>query len=375
MPVLRVALIGGPQYDVVEAHLNSFTAATGIAVEVAHRGDHPALNAAMARALPSGEPLDLISTHSKYAPSQSRWLRPLDDVADASAFEPRALDLCSFGSRLLCVPRMVDVRLLWLNRDAAGDRAAPADWDATLDLASALTAPGRAGYAFPGRESGLFGTFFELTAAAGGELFDEHARPAFNCAEARWALDWLVEAHRVRRVTPAGLPGWHYDEVSEAFRSGAAAMIGDWPAFYGLLYGSPVDFAAEPHRYPRGRSRRCVYAGVHGYAIPASCTYPTEASLLLAHLTSRDSLAVEAAQGAIPPRTDVPIPVSSERDTRRADLLRATVAQDMLTFPPLPGYPEIEDAGWRSLRAALVGEASVDEALTRVQAEAERVLA
>ena len=33
--------------------------------------------------LAAGERIDVLATHSKYAPSQAQWLRPLDDLVDA----------------------------------------------------------------------------------------------------------------------------------------------------------------------------------------------------------------------------------------------------------------------------------------------------
>ncbi len=71
---------------------------------------------------------------------------------------------------------------------------------------------------FPGRDSGLFGTFYELLVGAGGDLFDEELRPAFDSPEGIWAASFIADLYQVRRVTPQELPGWHYDEISAAFR-------------------------------------------------------------------------------------------------------------------------------------------------------------
>ena len=88
-------------------------------------------------------------------PSQAEWLHPLDDLVDpsaVSALAPRAVELCRFDGALLCVPRNIDVRVLWWRTDLLG--AAPATWD------DVEAAPGAFG--FTGRESGLFGLFYEL---------------------------------------------------------------------------------------------------------------------------------------------------------------------------------------------------------------------
>ena len=148
---LRVALVGGPMYDGLYRMLQ------GVDVEVVVHADHPTLNRAVAERLQRGERIDVLSTHSKYAPSQTAWLRPLDDLlapALVAALAPAAVERCRFEGRLWSVPRNIDVRVLWANRGLLGDRAVPDTWEA---LRAA-----RLPFGFPGRESGLFGTFFEI---------------------------------------------------------------------------------------------------------------------------------------------------------------------------------------------------------------------
>src|SRR5262245_11879547 len=81
-PVLRAAFVGGPMYDPLYAAVPAFEAETGLRVEIAAKLPHPELNAFVKTALEAGDRLDLISTHTKYAPSQMRWLLPLDDLID-----------------------------------------------------------------------------------------------------------------------------------------------------------------------------------------------------------------------------------------------------------------------------------------------------
>jgi multiple sugar transport system substrate-binding protein len=58
---VRVAFIAGPMYDALYHRLSAFRAETGIVVELAFRGDHPALNEHLAGcAAEGGVPYDLI---------------------------------------------------------------------------------------------------------------------------------------------------------------------------------------------------------------------------------------------------------------------------------------------------------------------------
>ena len=121
---LRVALIAGPMYDALYERLPIFVQETGFDVEVAFTADHPALNADM-ESLPEVT-YDLISTHTKYAPSQVRFLAPLDNLLacdELADFLPRLIELARIG-RTHALPRNVDVRLLHYRTDLV-DRRLP----------------------------------------------------------------------------------------------------------------------------------------------------------------------------------------------------------------------------------------------------------
>ena len=236
---LQVALISGPAYDPLYECLPAFTAETGVKVKVAFRGDHPALNHHLATL--AEVPYDLVSTHTKYAPSQLQFLAPLDELigpADLTDFVPLLLELARVDGSLYSLPRNIDVRLLHFRTDLI-DRP-PATWDDLLGLARRHNSPPDCfGFLFPGRESGLFGTFFELAEMAGAHLFPEDLVPDIENDGGRWALQFLRVCY-ADKLVPRELPDWHYDKVHECFRSGRAAMVGDWPGYYSLYRDAKI---------------------------------------------------------------------------------------------------------------------------------------
>ncbi|HVM53401.1 MAG TPA: extracellular solute-binding protein [Acidimicrobiales bacterium] len=340
---LRVALVGGPMYDHLYPVLGD--------VEVVVHADHPSLNRAVAELLATGERIDVLSTHSKYAPSQRRWLSPLD--LDTSALAPAAVELCRFDGDLLSVPRCIDVRVLWSARPDP-----PASWD---DLVA-----GDLVFGFPGRESGLFGTFFELVVSRGGRLFDG-TRPVIDSPEARWAVRTLCT---LASRAPADLPDWHYDEVDAALLAGRVDAAGAWPGGYGAIRrsGQPL----TPHRYPGGIS----YAGCHSWAIPRTAGDPDGARALVARLIDAEAAALDATGGTVPAHVEAFAAVvpDDEIDERRLAVLRETIATGMLTYPPLERFPAVEDAGWQAINEALRGDVEPDAVPARIQLAAERAL-
>jgi multiple sugar transport system substrate-binding protein len=382
--IVRAALVGGPMYDPLYAAIPDFERETGLTVEIVAQLPHPELNAFVKSTFPSGQAdIDLLSTHTKYAPSQAQWLAPITDevpldvVADLL---PRAAELARIGGRLLQVPRNVDVRLLHYRRDLL--ERVPDSWTDLAAVASALTRPGFYGFLFPGRDSGLFGTFYELLVGAGGELFDETLRPAFDSEAGEWAVATIAELHGVRRVTPRELPSWHYDEISASFRAGHAALVCDWPGSYHLYanpetctHASEVGLALLP-RGPSGA--RAAYAGCHSFALPRESRNHEGGAALLRFLTSFEAQLSEARRGAIPCNAGALSRIRREAATsaeqaHRWELLAET-ERFMIIPPRFASYPLCEDVIWQSVQRAMVGECSAAEAVRQATADVRAIV-
>jgi len=400
---LNLALVAGPMYDPLYELLPEFERKTGRRVHVAARLIHPELNAHLAQAYREGTAAyDLISTHNKYAPSQKHFLRPLDDCfleTELNEFIPSVLEMSRVDGWLLSIPRNIDVRLLYYRRDlfddsteqqkfreATGrDLRVPETWEELAQIARFFTRPPELyGFAFPGRDSGLFGTFFELVAMAGGKLFRADLRPDFVDTAGRWALGFLRRLYREDKVTPPSLPDMRYDEVSGLFLEGRCAMVADWPGGF-HRYRDPVQSRVVDRfqlaLYPFGPAgQRWVYAGGHSFAIPASVRDEEGAKALLKFLTSADAQWHEARHGALPVLKSVHSRLKAETDPaslegQRLAMLEQTVNSHMLLPPRFPSYPAIEEALWRSLQKGITGEWSVDDALHHAAAEMEKILA
>ena len=362
---LRVLLVGGPMYDPLYSRLGEFERGEGIGVEVVVAPTHPDLNERIAEEFGSGAAsYDLISTHTKYAPSQKEWLTPLDDDLDRSeleSFTPRTLELARIDGLLYGVPRNLDVKLLYYRTDLM--EGPPSSWEGLRDEAARLRSDGLYGFVFPGKESGLFGHFFELHAMAGGRMFEEEDPPIprLNDEAGLWALALLEDLGA--RAAPEETPDWHYDEVAACFREGKAAMSTDWPGgFY--TYEDPEQSAVTGRYgvalYPEGPAGRRIYSGSHTFAIPATVGDRPAALALLRFLTSRESQAFEARLGTLPARSDSLRDARAEAEKgslaeRRWGLLEE--AQEEALIPPKHrAYPAVEDAIWRGIREALLGK-------------------
>ena len=376
---VRVALISGPMYDALYARLPEFTRVTGIAVEIAFQGDHPALNEFLAT--DAAAACDLVSTHTKYAPSQQTLLAPLDGLFSAAKladFTPQLLDLARMRGSLYSLPRNVDVRLLHYRTDIV--ERAPATWDELLDLARTINRPPDFhAFLFPGMESGLFGTFYELVEMAGAELFPPDLTPQIENDGGRWALQFLRTCYAEGLVPPA-IVGWHYDKVHDYFRAGDAAMVGDWPGYYAdyCAADSPVRDRFSLALYPAGPSgKSLVYGGSHTFALTQRGAGNNEAVALLGFLTAPEQQLLEARQGSVPVRTSVMQAV--QRDAAPVEKARwetlAAAIQHVVIPPKFGRYPLVEEVLWKTVQAAMTGAMPIDDALHKMTVQIREIVA
>jgi multiple sugar transport system substrate-binding protein len=363
-------------YDPLYTRLSDFEGQEGVTVEVVASLPHPELNDRVKEEFGSGEAsYDLISTHIKYAPSQAQWLSPLDedlDEEDLQHFSPLTLELARIDGSLYGIPRMLDVKLLLYRTDLLS--RPPNSWEKLLEEAARVRSAETYGFVFPGKESGLFGHFFELHAMAGGRMFEGDGPPVprLNDEAGRWALGLLKDLYE--RAAPEETPEWHYDEVAACFREGKAAMCTDWPGgFYRYEEeGSAVADRFDLALYPEGRAGRFIYAGCHTFAIPNTVRDRPGALALLGFLTSRESQVHEARLGTLPAREDSleDAQAAAAEDSlaaRRWRLLEE--AKEATLIPPKhPNYPAVEDTIWHGIREALLGSRGIEETLRQTEA-------
>lgn len=303
-------------------------------VEVVVHADHPTLNREVAALLAAGERIDVLSTHGKYAPSQSQWLTPLNGVVDTSALAPKAVDLCSYDGAVLCAPRNIDVRILWWRTDRM--REAPATWDELL--------ASEAVFGFTGKESGLFGLFFELVRGLGGEVLDGNA-PRLTGPAAEQAIATICA---LARRAPRDLPDWHYDDVDAALLDGRVDCAAAWPGGYDAIRASSIYEHLQPAMYPGGLS----YSGCHAWAIPKTAADPQRSAAFVQQLCSFD---MHRREPGIPAHVEALAarePVDAT-DAARLAVTQQTIATAMITYPHLEGFDAIEDAGWQAINAAI----------------------
>ncbi|MGH9882545.1 MAG: extracellular solute-binding protein, partial [Pyrinomonadaceae bacterium] len=277
------------------------------------------------------------------------------------------------------VPRNIDVRLLHYRTDLID--SPPQTWDELSALARKHNRPpDHYGFVFPGRESGLFGTFFELAEMAGARLFPDDLVPDIENDAGRWALG-LLRTLYLEELVPAEIPDWHYDRVHECFRSGRAAMVGDWPGYYGLYRDRAVSAVHDRFSlsiYPVGPAGKSLaYGGGHTFALTKRGVTKPQSLQLLLYLTDDEQQLLEARNGCVPVRRSVMRQMQAEADPKnsaRLALLEQVIAEHILVPPKFERYPQVEEVLWHTVQRAFLGEMTIDEALRYMTAEIKRIV-
>jgi len=375
---LRLALIGGTLYDELYSQLDSFSAASGIATEVvAHLPQHELNELLYREARHPTLDLDLVTTHTKYSPSQRDLYQPLDGLLDQSELTPyitSTIDACRIDGELCQLPRNCDVRLMIYRSDLYEQAGleVPTTWDAVRECSHVLRehSADTSGFVFTGVMSGLVGSFYELLTSAGGAFLSDDGTPQFVSPAGSWALESLADLYST--ATPA-MADWSYDEVAGAFAAGEVATYTEWPGYWSTITeqaSEAVRGNVEVSLYPIGPAgRRCVYGGCHSFAITTQAQ--TGPSLeLLRWLTRDETLALEANRGSLVPKPAVleaQIAATSETSLagRRLGLLLETMQRYILWPPRTADWPIIEDSLWPVLRGGYMGAMDIERALQR----------
>ena len=222
-----------------------------------------------------GERIDVLATHSKYAPSQAAVAAPPRRPARRRARSrrwrrARSTSAASTGAQLVRCRGSIDVRVLWVRTDRVADRARHVGRAAsTSDVV----------FGFPGRESGLFGTLLRA----------RRRRAAARCSTTSCARPWPRPRPSAAIETlcrlAARAPARPRRLALRRGRRARCSTAGSTRRRRGRAAGarsatSPIADRLAPHLYPAGPD-------ASGVATPAATRGPSRARAATSTARSR----------------------------------------------------------------------------------------
>jgi multiple sugar transport system substrate-binding protein len=302
------------------------------------------------------------------------WLLDMTDYVATRAreFIPSTLDTVDIDGRRFGVPYDTDAGLLFYRTDEVSEP--PSTWQELYNEARS-----KRGFVYQGASyEGLTCDFLELAFAAGGEvLSDDGTASAIDSPENLEALQLMVGGIE-DGAAPKAVTTYMEEPARRAFESGRPTFMRNWPYAYALgnMKGSKVSgkFNVAPLPAFEGAGRAGILGGKN-YVISRFSENPAGAMLFIDYGTSAEMNRHRAVKFTLAPVVDrVYDDPAVQRVLPFADDLRQAVSQARAR-PVSPVYPQISQAIFKNVNAALSGQMSPEDALAKADAEINEALA
>ncbi|HLF43006.1 MAG TPA: ABC transporter substrate-binding protein [Acidimicrobiia bacterium] len=316
--------------------------------------------------------------------AESGALVALDEYVDAGGvdvddFYSELLGINRYGGQLYGLPVSTNNLELFYNKalfESAGldPESPPTNWDELRTAAAACADPGSGVtgmelYTEPGE--GLTWQFQVYLWQAGGEfLNDDLTAAAFNSPEGAAALQYWVDL--IDSGESGVVPWGQFGQGAACMAMDGSWMVGIWSA------DPPFEFGTASMPYPSDGNMATNMGGEQGFIMATDPAVQQAAFDFLAWFTSPE-IQVEWDQrtGFMPVRASVaedPDYLSYIESNEPRYLPFVESQQYARSRPAVSVYPEISDAFSRELERALLGDASVAEALAAAETAVNELL-
>lgn len=336
--------------------------------------------------------------------AKAGYLVPLDDLlakqtlgwADAADFPGRTLDSMKYDGKLYGLPVRLIGGLQYYRKDLVAENGWPEPKTTAEVLELARLTKEKYGDEVRGwtgrgnRDFSSFGSFGGFAASYGAKLLDDQNHPTLTSDPAwKQALtDWVTLMKDYSAPSAANM-SWY--EAYQEFQAGRAVQMFE-TSDYGSLFEDPaeskvpgkVGYAPAPTG-PAGKTAQWFFSG--GLAINASISAERQAAAwhFLQWRSSAETFAKElkvpdAPRFTVPSNTVLSSPDfdSAAKDANVTDYANAQraafQAMDPWYWPFIPEFAQVSEAFATNVSAAIAGQMSVDEVLSKSNEAIEKIL-
>lgn len=169
------------------------------------------------------------------------WIAQLDPADfPLDSYLPATVTTGQYFGKLYAAPSTSDGGLLYYRTDLLkqiGMSEPPATWDEMISAITKIKAknPGIGGYVGQFQKyEGLTVNFQEAVVSAGGMIVDDQGKPVVDSPQAKDGLDFLVNGFKQGYIPKAAIT-YMEEDCRNAFQSGQAAFMRNWPYAYSLV--------------------------------------------------------------------------------------------------------------------------------------------
>ena len=305
--------------------------------------------------------------------ASQKWLYDLSPyMKDKAADYIKApIETATYDGKIWGAPESSDAGLLYYNTDKV--KEIPATWQEVYKQAKS-----EGGIVYQGAAyEGLTCDYLELFFGAGGEVLSEDGtKSTFADGDAAVkALTFMVDGVKDGSA-PKAVTTYMEPESLTAFQTGKPAYMRNWPYAYALNKKAAKvkgNFDVGPQPVFEGGEKAGILGG-HNSVISVYSKNPGGALKLIEHIGSPEIQKAYAAQFSLSPvRADVYDDPEVQKAIPFANALRDGITQARAR-PVSPVYPQISQAIYKNVNAALSGQQSPEDAVKQAQADIEKAL-
>jgi multiple sugar transport system substrate-binding protein len=301
------------------------------------------------------------------------WLMDMSEYIETRKddFIPATLKSVTFEDKYFGAPQQTDAAFIYYRTDKA-DKA-PETWQEVYE-----TAQQEGGIAYAGAPyEGLTCVYLELAFAAGGKVLSEDGtKSEFDNPQNVEALQFMVDGIK-DGAAPKAVTTFMEEETRRSFEAGERVYQRQWPYSYALNQKAPKikgKFEVAPLPSFEGGKSASILGG-HNLVVSAFSQNPEAAMFLVDYLTSPEVFKRNAAEFSLLPTMAA---TYDDPDVKKAipfsDAARQAVEQAEVR-PVSPVYPQISQAIYKNVNAALAGRMSAEEAVKKAHQEIDAALA
>jgi multiple sugar transport system substrate-binding protein len=299
------------------------------------------------------------------------WLLDVSDFISKNGdkFIPSTVDTTEFEGKNWSVPFNSNAGFIYFRKDEVPE--APKDWQALYDEAAKGNGVVYQGF----RYEGLTVNFLELLYSAGGTVISDDGKEATaDSAEVKDVLTFMADGLKNGAV-PKAVTTYKEEESRRAFESGNATFMRNWPYAYALGNDSKIAGKFDISTFPgyKGNDGAGVLGG-YDLAISAYSKNPEGSLAFIEYATAPEQQKIMATEASLPPTvTAVYDDPAVKKAMPFAAELRDAIDQAQ-PRPVSPVYPQISEAIYNNVYAALQGKMSPDEASSKMNEEIQKAL-
>jgi multiple sugar transport system substrate-binding protein len=305
--------------------------------------------------------------------ASQKWLYDLTPYVDTRRDEviPATLETATFEGKVWGMPQQTDAGFLYFRTDQVKQK--PTTWQDVYKQAA-----DKNGIVYQGAPyEGLTCNYLELAFAAGGRvLSDDGKKSEINSPQNVKALQLMVDGVK-KGIAARGVTTYMEEESRRYFESGKATFMRNWPYAYALGERAKAvkgKFDVMPFPDFEGGGKAGILGG-HNQVVSVYSKNPGAALKWIDYITGTENQKRQFIEYSQSPTLKA---IYDDPDVQKkyafASQLRDAISQAK-SRPVSPVYPQVSQAIYQNVNAALSGKATPEEALKTAQSQMDKALA